>query len=430
MDSKMYENAVCLAPMVRGGTLPLRLLSLRYGADLVYGEEIIDRKIAATTRVVNDVLNTVDYVTRNGDSVVFRTCAEESAKVVFQIGTASAVHALKAAETIARDVASVDINMGCPKHFSVQGGMGIALMGKPEVASDILKTLKRNLNIPVSCKIRIKATPQETIDFAKAMELSGAAAIGVHARQAHELPSDDAHWDALPLIPSALSIPVLANGDIWNQDDIARVRQATGCQSVLVARGALSNASCFRAAGIVPYQQNVEAYLKVAADTDNAYQNTKYNISRMLPSKDVASTVDVATIAEAKSNADMFALFGLTDYYQSVQAGFQSKAAAAALRLPVYIPDRAYDDAHIKNRAFFCDPCGVQLLSAQDVAGHEKGKRHKNKLRTMASQAMAALSGMDTTNFSTAINDKHETDDDPVPKRVKHTTAGTNDDQV
>ncbi|RLO06218.1 hypothetical protein DYB28_003625, partial [Aphanomyces astaci] len=213
--------------------------------------------------------------------------------------------------------------------------------------------------------------------------------------QAHELPSDDAHWDALPLIPSALSIPVLANGDIWNQDDIARIRQATGCQSVLVARGALSNASCFRAAGIVPYQQ-------------------------------------VATIAEAKSNADMFALFGLTDYYQSVQAGFQAKAAAAALRLPVYVPDRAYDDAHIKNRAFFCDPCGVQLLSAQDVAGHEKGKRHKNKVRTMASQAMAALSGMDTTNFSksAAINDTHETDDDPVPKRVKHTTAGTNDDQV
>ncbi|RHY77283.1 hypothetical protein DYB30_013955 [Aphanomyces astaci] len=128
----------------------------------------------------------------------------------------------------------------------------------------------------------------------------------------------------------------------------------------------------------------------------------------------------------------MFALFGLTDYYQSVQAGFQAKAAAAALRLPVYVPDRAYDDAHIKNRAFFCDPCGVQLLSAQDVAGHEKGKRHKNKVRTMASQAMAALSGMDTTNFSksAAINDTHETDDDPVPKRVKHTTAGTNDDQV
>ncbi|RHZ33808.1 hypothetical protein DYB31_012387 [Aphanomyces astaci] len=317
-----------------------------------------------------DVLNTVDYVTRNGDSVVFRTCAEESAKVVFQIGTASAVHALKAAETMYH-------------HFHPS-----------------LHYRRHNASFQ-------RPGP-------------------------HELPSDDAHWDALPLIPSALSIPVLANGDIWNQDDIARIRQATGCQSVLVARGALSNASCFRAAGIVPYQQNVEAYLKVAADTDNAYQNTKYNISRMLPSKDVASTVDVATIAEAKSNADMFALFGLTDYYQSVQAGFQAKAAAAALRLPVYVPDRAYDDAHIKNRAFFCDPCGVQLLSAQDVAGHEKGKRHKNKVRTMASQAMAALSGMDTTNFSksAAINDTHETDDDPVPKRVKHTTAGTNDDQV
>ncbi|ETV99835.1 hypothetical protein, variant [Aphanomyces invadans] len=293
MDSKMYENAVCLAPMVRAGTLPLRLLSLRYGADLVYGEEIIDKKIAATTRVVNDVLNTVDYVSRTGDSVVFRTCAEESSKVVFQIGTASAVHALQAAETVARDVAAVDINMGCPKHFSVQGGMGIALMGKPDVAADIVKTLQRNLNIPVSCKIRIKSTPQETIDFAKAMELSGAAAIGIHAREAHERPMDDAHWDALPLIPSALSVPVLANGDIWTQADVARVRQETGCQSVLIARGALSNASCFRAAGMVPYQENVESYLKLAADTDNVFQNTKYNISRMLPAKDVTAAVNV-----------------------------------------------------------------------------------------------------------------------------------------
>ena len=100
------------------------------------------------------------------------------------------------------------------------------------------------------------------------MELSGAAAIGVHARcstspvkahlfprQAHERPVDDAHWDALKPLPSALSVPVLANGDIWTQEDIARVRAETGCQSVLVARGAISNASCFSAAGIVRYEE-------------------------------------------------------------------------------------------------------------------------------------------------------------------------------
>ncbi|CAK4619448.1 hypothetical protein LEN26_016280 [Aphanomyces euteiches] len=380
MDSKLYENAVCLAPMVRAGTLPLRLLSLRYGADLVYGEEIIDKKIAATTRIENKALNTIDFVSR--ESVVFRTCEEEKAKVVFQIGTASEVHALQAAETIAKDVAAVDINMGCPKHFSVQGGMGVALMSKPEVASDIIKTLKRNLNIPVSCKIRIKDTPEATIDFAKGMELAGAAAIGVHARQAHERPVDDAHWDALKPLPSALSVPVLANGDIWTQEDIARVRAETGCQSVLIARGALSNASCFSAAGIVPYDENIKTYLKIAADTDNVFQNTKYNISRMLPIQET-TTVSVANIADTKSNADLYGLFNLREYYEAKQAVFEP------FRQQVFnVPDRAYDDAHVRNQALYCNVCGIQLLSEQDVALHEKGKRHKKKMRTLASQSV------------------------------------------
>ncbi|OQR97239.1 tRNA-dihydrouridine synthase [Achlya hypogyna] len=400
--SNIYENAVCLAPMVRAGTLPLRLLSLRNGADLVYGEEIIDKKIAHTHRTVNEVLDTIDFVSSSGDSVVFRTCAEEKSKVVFQIGTAASVTALKAAEMVANDVASVDINMGCPKHFSIQGGMGIALMSKPEVASDIIKTLKRNLNIPVSCKIRIKETPSETvsyqIDFAKGMEQAGAAAIGIHCRQAHERPCDDAHWDALKTIPSALSVPVLANGDIYTQEDIARVRAETGCQSVLIARGALQNASCFRKEGLLPYTENICDFLRVAAETDNVYQNTKYSVSRMLPSKvntlEAPSVVvpygdvTVADIAATKSNREMFALFGLDDVVDTYTAKYAARAAELQVARAADNPDRTYDDSHVLNRQFYCDACSLQLLSDQDVALHIKGKRHKKKLRAVASKSL------------------------------------------
>ena len=140
-----YRGRVVLAPMVRAGTLPLRLLSLEHGADLVYGEEIIDRKIAKCERRVNRELGTVDFVIPNNgkgqdESVVFRTCPAEAGRVVFQIGTASPEFAVPAAlkvrparaaerawgregaaprhapgGQVCHDVAAIDINMGCPK---------------------------------------------------------------------------------------------------------------------------------------------------------------------------------------------------------------------------------------------------------------------------------------------------------------------------
>ncbi|DBA05207.1 TPA: hypothetical protein N0F65_005057 [Lagenidium giganteum] len=399
--SELFENAVCLAPMVRAGTLPLRLLSLRYGADLVYSEEIIDKRMIATTRVVNEMLDMIDYTSKNGDSVVFRTCEEEKGRVVFQIGTADPILALKAAEKVAHDVAAIDINMGCPKHFSIQGGMGAALLKKPDLACDILKTLRRNLSIPVSCKIRILDNTAATIDLAKCLEQAGAMAIGVHARQVHERPEDDAHWEALTPIVSALSVPMLANGDIFVREDIEKVRQLTGVSSFLIARGALSNASIFRKEGMLPYTDVVVDYLKAAAETDNVFQNTKYNVGRMLPSKcdapvDVTNGVPIVTLPQlgaTKSNEQMFALWDLGNYYQQQQDKFRAKAQKLQVANPrsgmEQQPVHAYHDGHVLNQQFYCHTCGLQMLSDKDVELHVKGKKHKKKLRALAAQTVS-----------------------------------------
>jgi len=161
-----YENKVILAPMVRIGTLPMRSLALDYGCDIVFGEEIIDRNLHNCTREWNEKLQTVDF-SKNA-KLFFRTDpVKEKGKCVFQMGTPEGVSALKAAVEVAGDVAGIDINMGCPKGFSVQGGMGAALLQKPEVACDIIRTLKRNLNIPVTCKIRLLETEAATLDLAK-----------------------------------------------------------------------------------------------------------------------------------------------------------------------------------------------------------------------------------------------------------------------
>ncbi|KAM1236224.1 hypothetical protein ACFX2I_037263 [Malus domestica] len=95
-----YRNKLVLAPMVRVGTLPFRLLAAEYGADITYGEEIIDHKLVKCDRRFNEKLGSVDFVEKGTGSVVFRTCDEEKNRVVFQIGTSNAVRALKAAEIV------------------------------------------------------------------------------------------------------------------------------------------------------------------------------------------------------------------------------------------------------------------------------------------------------------------------------------------
>ncbi|KAL4166826.1 hypothetical protein KRP22_014078 [Phytophthora ramorum] len=460
--SELYENKVCLSPMVRSGTLPLRLLSLRYGADLVYGEEIVDKRIISAVRMKNEVVNSVDFVSRNGDSVVFRTCPEEAGKVVFQIGTADAVLALKAAEAVARDVAAVDINMGCPKHFSVQGGMGAALLRKPEVACDIIKTLRRNLNIPVSCKIRLLPEIQDTIDTARRLEDAGAYAVGVHMRQIHERPHDKASWEKLAPVVSALSVPVLANGDVFLHEDIDKLRKISGASSFLIARGALTNPSIFRKEGRLPIDQVVRDYLQAAAEVDNVYQNTKYNVMRMIPSslEDAyasgnncryakgARVVTVPELAATRNGLQMYSLWDLQNCYNQHQDQFQAKAAAAeaaqsqdseTLATLPGAHDRYAEAIHSKeeeapkarnNRVgkpeFFCDTCKVQLLSEQDVKLHYKGRKHKNVLRRQTSAtiskfvAKVRLDQAPADGDATALGATSAEKDKSMPEERKH----------
>lgn len=168
--------------MVRTGSLPFRLLSLRFGAHLVYSEEIIDWKLLTCRRIENERLNTIDFVSDEG-TIVFQTCAEERSRVVLQLGTASPERALRAAQLVERDVSAIDINMGCPKEFSLKGGMGAALLRDESNARQILTSLVANLSIPVTCKIRILDDVASTLRFARMTQQAGVAALAVHGRR-------------------------------------------------------------------------------------------------------------------------------------------------------------------------------------------------------------------------------------------------------
>lgn len=313
-----YNDKLILAPMVRAGTLPLRLLALRhrYGADIVYTEEIIAKKMLTCRRVENHVLNTIDFVCETEKKPVLRTCSLDH-PVSFQMGTADAVTALKAATMVYRDVDAIDVNMCCPIHFSISGGMGAALLSKPEVAKDILSTLVRNLpsDIPVTCKIRLLPSIQETLDFARVVEGTGIRALAIHARRVPERRRDNPHWDEVASIVSAnLSIPVIHNSDVYTYADILRAKEVTGANSVMIARGALANASIFRPEGMLPQFEVAQEYVKMAVQYDNVFQNTKWFLTNML--RTMMKEPFGQRITKAKTTEEFCDLFDIQDYYQ------------------------------------------------------------------------------------------------------------------
>lgn len=135
-----------------------------------------------TVRLINPFLGTIDYVSPNGGTLAFRTKTEEKDKLIVQLGSANPETALKAAKRVEQDVSGIDINMGCPKHFSTHGGMGSQLLQTPQIAAEILTTLVSNLSVPVSCKIRLLPTLAETKSYIKLMASTGIRWIAVHLR--------------------------------------------------------------------------------------------------------------------------------------------------------------------------------------------------------------------------------------------------------
>ena len=154
----------------------------------------------------------MDYIDRTDGTIVFRTCALERDRVVLQLGTCDATRALKVARLVENDVAGIDINMGCPKRFSILGGMGAALLKQPEKARDILKGLVEGLKIPVTCKIRVLGSVEETLKLCDTLVGTGIAAITVHGRTVDERPQHPNRNQVLKKVSEYLNIPVIANG--------------------------------------------------------------------------------------------------------------------------------------------------------------------------------------------------------------------------
>ncbi|KAJ3122084.1 tRNA-dihydrouridine(20) synthase [NAD(P)+]-like [Physocladia obscura] len=279
-----YRAKLVLAPMVRCGTLPMRMLALQHGAGIVYSPETIDRRLVRSNRVENVVANTIDFIDSDDGTLNLRVHASEKSRLVIQIGSSDPENAVKAALKVANDCAGIDLNCGCPKKFSIVSAMGAALLSEPDRLCGILTALVENVPLPISAKIRMLETTEKTIELAKRIEKTGVSALGLHCRLRSERPQDPGHWEIFEPVATALKIPLIANGDIFSLDDVEKLKKiAPSVSSFMMARAPESNFSIFNRNGPISPTAAIIEYAKAAVKYDMHFHNCKYVLMQMWP---------------------------------------------------------------------------------------------------------------------------------------------------
>lgn len=302
-----YRDKVVLAPMVRSGELPSRLLALKYGADLVWGPETVDMSMIGTTKRFNPTTSTIDFTRLPSnsskipppvqrESLIYRLHpALEGKRLIFQLGTASPALAVKAAKLVASDVAGIDVNAGCPKPFSTTGGMGAALLQTPELLASILTALVQDVGevykIGISVKIRLLETSEKTKLLVQRLCQTGITGLTVHCRTTQMRPRERALRDQLRVIADVCreaGVACLMNGDVKNKDEALQLIQDYGVDGAMIATAAEANPSCFRTTnegGLLPWREVATEYVKIALHVENKFGNTKFLLSQLLPGK-------------------------------------------------------------------------------------------------------------------------------------------------
>ncbi|CAF3466463.1 unnamed protein product [Fusarium graminearum] len=352
-----YRGKVVLAPMVRSGELPSRLLALKYGADLVWGPETVDYSMIGTSRRFDEESKTLEWFRTSShgqkdpppdakESIIYRLHPElEKDKLIFQIGTADPDRAVEAARLVAADVAGIDVNAGCPKPFSTSGGMGAALLQTPDKLCAILEALVKNITpefeIGISVKIRLLDTAAETEALVRRLCATGITGLTIHCRTTPMRPRERAIRGQLRMIAEVcheFGVACLVNGDVEGRDHGLQLAEEFGADGAMIAVAAEKNPSCFRSkanGGVAPWEEVVKQYVKTSIEVDNRFGNTKFLLSNMIPGKSkfyqpVNQSKTYKSICEALCLDDYLEAAIAVDKRRGLGQPLQGKAAKKA----------------------------------------------------------------------------------------------------
>lgn len=225
-DVAVYGDVI-LAPMAGFADVPTREVFRRFGSAMSYTEFV----------AVEEILNGSG---RNHSLLDF---VEPDRPMVFQVFGNDAHKILAAAQRIEElgpDI--IDINMGCSTRRVSGRGAGVGMMLDPGLISETFRLLSQHLNVPITGKIRLGwESKKNYIEVARIMEDNGAALIAIHPRTKEQKYRGRAHWEAIAELGQSVSVPIIGNGDVIIPADIDAMLNQTGCQAVMIGRGALGN---------------------------------------------------------------------------------------------------------------------------------------------------------------------------------------------
>ncbi|MBU3875961.1 tRNA dihydrouridine synthase DusB [Faecalicatena sp. AGMB00832] len=255
IGSVQLENSYILGPMAGVTDLPFRLLCKEQGAGLVCMEMVSAKGILYNNK------NTENLLTIH---------PEETPASLQLFGSDPKIVSEMAKRIEERPFAILDINMGCPVPKVVRNGEGSALMKNPKLVYELVSAVVKAIEKPVTVKIR-KGFDDEhvnAVEIAKIIEEAGAAAVAVHGRTREQYYSGSADWDIIRQVKEAVSIPVIGNGDVTSGERAIAMREQTGCDGIMIARGAQGNPWIFselleyERTGTLPPRPSVEEIKK------------------------------------------------------------------------------------------------------------------------------------------------------------------------
>jgi tRNA-dihydrouridine synthase B len=223
-----------LAPMAGVTDRDFRLLVRRIG-----GVGVVSMEFISSRAIVSGNPRTRELMYFSGEE---RPLAIQ----IYGSDAATMREAALVVEELGADIC--DINMGCPANKVLKGCSGAALMGDLKLAEEIVVAVRRVISIPLTVKFRLGLDDcrRNYIELGRICEGSGAAAVAMHARTARQMFNGEADWSHLARLKEALSIPVIGNGDVREPEDAVRMLAETGCDGVMVGRGATRNPWIFR----------------------------------------------------------------------------------------------------------------------------------------------------------------------------------------